>query len=156
MTRLIDADALEKAIYEWMPKDQETWADSDIPPIENLVVSIMMTIQEQPTIDAEPVRHGRWIGYPKCLKYENALTDDDYACSCCGEVFNCISNDMERFDYCPHCGAKMDAEGMLLAKKILQHLAEELGKTLSEIAERFADVCNEYLKSEDDNDRKID
>lgn len=31
--KLIDADALEKAIYEWMPKDQETWADSDIPPI---------------------------------------------------------------------------------------------------------------------------
>lgn len=52
--RLIDADALEKAIYEWMPKDQETWVESDIPPIENLVVSIMMTIEEQPTVDALP------------------------------------------------------------------------------------------------------
>ena len=48
--RLIDADELEKAIYEWMPKDQETWMESKIPPIENLVVSIMMTINEQPTI----------------------------------------------------------------------------------------------------------
>lgn len=57
MTRLIDADALEKAIYEWMPKNQEEWLDGDLPPIENLVVSIMMTIQEQPTIDAEP----QWI-----------------------------------------------------------------------------------------------
>lgn len=55
--RLIDADALEKAIYEWMPKDQSTWMDSDLPPIDNLVVSIMMTIQEQPAIDAVP----RWI-----------------------------------------------------------------------------------------------
>ena len=55
MTRLIDGDALEKAIYEWMPKDQETWMDSDIPPIENLVVSIMMTIQEQQPVDAIPV-----------------------------------------------------------------------------------------------------
>ena len=53
--RLIDADALEKAIYEWMPKDQETYMDSEIPPIENLVVSIMMTIQEQPTVEAIPV-----------------------------------------------------------------------------------------------------
>jgi len=61
-------------------------------------------------VDAEPVRHGEWIGYPECLRYENALTDDDYACSCCGEVFSCIDNDMERFDYCPHCGAKMDGE----------------------------------------------
>ena len=55
MTRYIDADALATAIYEWMPKDQETWMESDIPPIENLVVSIMMTIEEQPTIDAVPV-----------------------------------------------------------------------------------------------------
>ena len=56
--RLIDADALEKAIYEWMPKNQEEWLDGDLPPIENLVVSIMMTIQEQPTIDAVPIE---WI-----------------------------------------------------------------------------------------------
>lgn len=54
MTRLIDADLLEKEIYKWMPKDQETWTSSDIPPIENLVVSIMMTIQEQPVVDALP------------------------------------------------------------------------------------------------------
>ena len=52
MTRLIDADLLEKEIYKWMPKDQETWMDSEIPPIENLVISIMMTIQEQPTVEA--------------------------------------------------------------------------------------------------------
>ena len=56
--KLIDADLLEKEIYKWMPKDQETWMESDLPPIENLVVSIMMTIQEQPTVDAIPVE---WI-----------------------------------------------------------------------------------------------
>lgn len=55
--RLIDADALKKAINEWMPKDQETWMESDILPVENLVVSIMMTIEEQPTVDAVP----HWI-----------------------------------------------------------------------------------------------
>lgn len=65
MTRLIDADALEKAINEWMPKDQETWMESDIPPIENLVVSIMMTIEEQPTVDAVPV-----IRCKDCIHYE--------------------------------------------------------------------------------------
>ena len=53
--RLIDADTLEKEIYKGIPKDQETWMDSEIPPIENLVVSIMMTIKEQETIDAVPV-----------------------------------------------------------------------------------------------------
>lgn len=91
MTRYIDADALATAIYEWMPKDQETWMESDIPPIEDLVVSIMMTIQEQPTIDAVPVKHGKWMGT---------------VCSACGEstsfYYDC--------DYCPHCGARMDEE----------------------------------------------
>jgi len=61
--RLIDADELEKAIYEWMPKDQSTWMESDLPPIENLVVSIMMTIQEQPTVDAVPVVRCRECEY---------------------------------------------------------------------------------------------
>ena len=55
MTRLIDADKLEKEIYKWMPKDQETWMDSEIPPIENLVISIMMTIQAQPVVEAIPI-----------------------------------------------------------------------------------------------------
>ena len=67
--RLIDGEALEKAIYEWMPKDQETWMDSDLPPIENLVVSIMMTIQEQPTVEAIPVE---WI-----RKWEAEAVDFD-------------------------------------------------------------------------------
>ncbi len=58
MTRLIDADALEKAIYKWMPKYEGTWMDGWISPIENLMISIMMTIQEQPTVDA---RYGEWI-----------------------------------------------------------------------------------------------
>lgn len=59
--------------------------------------------------DAEPVIHGRWIYYPECLKHEGA-SHDDAICSVCGEMFDQMDNDVERFDYCPHCGAKMDAE----------------------------------------------
>ena len=69
--RLIDADALATAIYEWMPKDQETWMESDIPPIENLVVSIMMTIEEQPTIEAIPIE---WI-----IRERNEHKNDGFA-----------------------------------------------------------------------------
>ena len=80
MTRLIDADALKKAIYEWMPKDQTTWMDSSIPPIENLVVSIMMTIEEQPIID-EP----QWIPCSERLPEERGFyltTTKDKAVYC--------------------------------------------------------------------------
>ena len=55
MTRYIDADALEKAINEWMPKNQEELMASSIPLIENLAVSLLMTTEEQPTVDAVPV-----------------------------------------------------------------------------------------------------
>ena len=98
VSRYIDADDLEKAIYKWMPKDQETWMDSEIPPIENLVVSIMMTIEEQETIDAEPVRHGKWIRWR-----ENGIK----RCKC-SECFTSYGN-MDT-PYCPNCGAKMDGE----------------------------------------------
>lgn len=54
-------------------------------------------IKQQPTVDAEPVRHGRWInnyGGPFICKCSNCgserLRTDSY------------------FSYCPNCGAKMD------------------------------------------------
>lgn len=61
-------------------------------------------------VDAKPVRHGRWIGYPECLQYDNAIDDSYIVCSVCKEPFNIIDNDTERFDYCPHCGADMRGE----------------------------------------------
>ena len=78
MQRLIDANALEKAIYEWMPKDQEAWMDSDLPPIENLVVSIMMTIEEQPTV--EPSGLTGWV-CPICGRGLSPFTS---VCPCQG------------------------------------------------------------------------
>lgn len=50
-------------------------------------------IQKQPTVDAEPARHGKWIPW----KYH-----DGFRCEICKEpVYN-------KYKYCPNCGAKMD------------------------------------------------
>lgn len=59
-------------------------------------------LASQPTVDAIPVRHGKW------RHYERMLT-----CSECGTVFD--DDIMEYFGeeapkYCPECGAKMDGE----------------------------------------------
>jgi hypothetical protein len=51
-------------------------------------------IKKQPTIDAEPVRHGKWIEYP--------IADGMNQCSECGVLRFGESN------YCPNCGARMD------------------------------------------------
>ena len=56
MSRLIDADLLKDNVLKWLPKDMDELNDSGIPPIENLVVSLMMEIEEQPTaFDVEEV-----------------------------------------------------------------------------------------------------
>lgn len=56
-------------------------------------------INGQPTVDAEPVRHERWI--------EN---DDECECPLCGKAWDYFDNCTETFNFCPNCGAKMDKE----------------------------------------------
>ena len=81
--RLIDADALkEKRIF-----DHENW---------QMVITVD-EIDDAPTIDAEPVRHGKW---------EKAKAAFHKKCSYCKSV---LHMPRER-NYCPNCGAKMDAE----------------------------------------------
>ena len=59
-------------------------------------------VEAMPTVDAEPVRHGKWILYPD--NQSKVVEADD--CSVCGAqwIFG------EKYDYCPSCGAKMDGE----------------------------------------------
>ena len=59
-------------------------------------------IQKAPTVDAEPVRHGRWI-------YDfNEDGYDGYRCSNCMEHRQIDYKD--DYHYCPNCGAKMDVK----------------------------------------------
>lgn len=78
MPRLIDADKLKDII-------SDTW--------------ILDRIDEQPTVDAEPVRHGYWIFNPKdAIEMMFTLPK----CSECG------AESADGGNYCPNCGAKMD------------------------------------------------
>lgn len=53
---------------------------------------------EEPAVDAEPVRHGKWI-------YGSTLGHSWMKCSEC-----CVSQNGQTlcFSYCPNCGARMD------------------------------------------------
>ena len=51
-------------------------------------------IAYEPTIDAVPVRRGKWIDW----KYENMK------CSLCGSLW---LHDEESYKFCPNCGADM-------------------------------------------------
>jgi hypothetical protein len=79
--------------------------EPDVPTYLNVITGM---IKAMPTVDAEPVRRGRWVTYPECLAYDGAYSDTHMACSECKYVWDIMDNDAETFDYCPHCGAKMD------------------------------------------------
>ena len=57
-------------------------------------------LDDAPTVDAVPVKHGRWEDYGHC--------------SCCGWGWSDLVYDrteqMSRMNYCPCCGACMDLE----------------------------------------------
>ena len=101
MARLIDADELLESIEE------TTWyhvfkgklvqganGETDIPLYK--ASDIYSVLDAAPTVDAEPVRHGKWI-----KKNESSRI---IKCSECGreKVFE--------ENYCPNCCAKMDGE----------------------------------------------
>ena len=80
---LIDADALKREVQS----------------MNNNLSGIIMLIDEAPTIEAEPVRHGRVIVH-------EGFEDEYY--EYCSE---CESRDVHIGDnYCPNCGAKMDGD----------------------------------------------
>lgn len=81
-----------------------------------------------PTIDAEPVRHGRWEFYEDWGAGLSRVDmpepfDAGWKCSCCGTdladyLTKCLGmyvyaddeDKKPKVDRCPHCGAKMDAK----------------------------------------------
>jgi hypothetical protein len=82
--RLIDADALN-------------WGRC---PASGKLVSDWLA--EAPTIEAEPVRHGRWM-------MKETMIRSPYAKNAyCSE---CLEETSYAHKYCPNCGAKMDGGG---------------------------------------------
>ena len=60
-------------------------------------------IEKAPTVDAVPVRHGKW----KLIRMEDN-GDGFYTCSNCDR--GDIHSPLVSVPYCWYCGAKMDAE----------------------------------------------
>ena len=90
--RPIDADVLKADVLEW-----ENCYNGFSDTYDK--ARIIDAIDEQPTIDAEPVRRGRWIREPNCW----------YRCTVCGDHYPSIADNM-KYNYCPNCGAKKENE----------------------------------------------
>lgn len=93
MTRLIDADELKKKAH-WMES-----LDGQGIPFDVLAVSVS-SIDLAPTVEAEPVRHGKWVN-----------KNWNWYCSECDKPgYKGHIPAEPDLDYCPNCGAKMDGE----------------------------------------------
>ncbi len=102
--RLIDANdaisKLEDEIFMCKPvsKDDGYLDEYKKRVIPKLLRNVIDWLQNQPTVDAVEVVHGRW------LKHHS----NRYECSCCKVHFiTCRAKD---WNYCPNCGARMDLQ----------------------------------------------
>ena len=85
--RLIDAEALKNYMCSACP-NKERCEDTE------QVCSAILDVDEQPTIEAQPVKHGRWIN--------NTYTQVfPWKCE------KCNYDSPARFNYCPNCGSRM-------------------------------------------------
>lgn len=93
--RLIDADDLLERMKFF--KDSGGYTNWELLAFE--------MVDASPTVDTE--RHGHWISLYPC---EEPITNL-FKCSVCGMGYEDDDTDCQvyfEWDYCPHCGAKMD------------------------------------------------
>lgn len=100
--RLIDANALLKKCIEGD-------GDNEFTEGYNFAVQeISAYIELAPTIEAEPVRHGRWIEVTK-HRDENGAILNDYECSeCFAMLKDSDSEQIKDERFCYNCGVRMD------------------------------------------------
>lgn len=89
MADLIDRQAMMNAInaYGWLSIDGKARCNE--------------VLYSLPSVDAEPIRHGRWERRGYAL----------WTCNLCGcrvARSNPLKGSIWNYNYCPNCGAKMD------------------------------------------------
>ena len=97
MTRLIDADDMVKSLMDMNFYDDEGHTIHDY---EDRLAIVKSFVDSVPTVEAQPVQHGRWIR-------------DEFGawCNACGSYAY-----RDKFDqpwespYCPNCGARMEEQ----------------------------------------------
>ncbi len=90
MTRYIDADAYLKKICTY----NETGCGS--------CRFQTKCPADEPAIEAEPVRHGKWIKADSQQYFRKHYPA--FTCSECGQR----KDSQKKWNYCPNCGARMD------------------------------------------------
>ena len=103
--RLIDANAAADKIMRGI----ETHVDEIGIGATAILIAFARALRDEtnfPTIEAEPVRHGRWVPTESDSYADGAPVWDKWECSECGREHSGEEDTLTEF--CPRCGAKMD------------------------------------------------
>lgn len=94
-----DTVVSRQAVRDWLSR-WEGYVDKDT------IIRMQARVIDIPSADVEPVKHGKWIVEHGVLygHGEDAHYGDLWHCSECGRR----ELDVEGWDYCPTCGAKME------------------------------------------------
>ena len=103
MSKLIELDA---AIAE-------TWKDTGYSDPLNVMTAIRDRLEALPTVDAVPVRHGKWVDENGNRPYGYRF---NWLCSECGRpqhtsTAKLLKEFEEEHRWCHFCGARMDGKG---------------------------------------------
>ena len=129
MSRLIDADKATKLLH------------TVLDPIANKKLILLawdMVLKNCETIDAEPVRHGKWILTNK----PNIYGGTTIKCSVCG--YEGVIAHIEDHHYCWVCGAKMDEDEI---SNIAKESADKISKALYKV--RAKGMQKQNIKEDD-------
>lgn len=64
------------------------------------ISKVWQQVKNMPTIEAEPVRHGKWN------RYYRMHSGDTFVCNRCGSCFVVLQG-ADKMNICPNCGADM-------------------------------------------------
>ena len=92
-------------ILDTIAKDHSKRGDCE----EKAALDIWDSIKKIPAADVVEVRRGEW----QVNVYGQHKNFRDVICPICGVNFACHTGmlQLQRFSYCPNCGAKMDGKG---------------------------------------------
>ena len=98
MAEYIEREAAINWIYELI-KARQKWLSDARGEIQGLNAA-MCGIEDIPSADVAPVRHGRWDDFKPGMPLQRKI------CSECGHITNPWL--VQVYNFCPICGAKMD------------------------------------------------
>jgi rubrerythrin len=96
--RLIDADALLSEMGKYSDLSAR-YKDEYLSGMQQRLETCIELVEDAQTVDAVPVKHGRWI-------HHKGGYSDHYECTACGKPIVLTA----KWDFCPNCGAKMDGK----------------------------------------------